>query len=73
MKTLILLLLTLYQNIISPLLYQLLGQRSLCRYEITCSAYAKQVIQKHGILTGSKLAITRIFRCQPFINTYANL
>ncbi len=52
MKTLVLFLLTGYQNIISPLLHQLLGQRTMCRYEVTCSAYAKEVISKYGILTG---------------------
>lgn len=55
-----------YQAIISPLLHQLLGIKAGCRFEETCSQYAKRVINKYGILYGSQLALKRILRCQPF-------
>lgn len=71
MKTLILFLLTGYKLIISPLLHQLLGQQSMCRYEVSCSEYAKNVIKKHGVIKGSKLAISRLLSCQPFTKHYA--
>ena len=37
-----------------------------CRFVPTCSAYAKEAIQKYGALKGSALALWRILRCNPF-------
>ena len=37
-----------------------------CKYEPTCSEYAKQAIEKYGALKGSFLALKRILRCNPF-------
>lgn len=37
-----------------------------CKYEPTCSEYAKQAIQKYGAKKGSILAIKRILKCNPF-------
>ena len=37
-----------------------------CKYEPTCSEYAKQAIQKYGTKKGSVLAVKRILRCNPF-------
>ena len=33
---------------------------------LTCSEYAKQAIDKYGIIKGNILAIYRIIRCNPF-------
>ncbi|RUO81026.1 membrane protein insertion efficiency factor YidD [Idiomarina tyrosinivorans] len=49
----------LYQWLISPLL----GPR--CRFYPSCSHYAVEAIETHGILRGSKLAVTRIAKCHP--------
>lgn len=38
-----------------------------CRYTPTCSQYAIEAIQVHGIIKGSLLAIWRIMRCNPFV------
>jgi len=75
MKTLLLYILTAYKVIFSPLIRQLLGQNSMCRYEVSCSRYAKQAITKYGVWKGSKMALMRFLSCQPFINTksYANI
>jgi len=73
MKRLVLLLLSGYKTIISPLLHQLLGQKSMCRYEISCSEYAQEVISKHGIIKGGSLALSRLLSCQPFSKFYANI
>ena len=37
-----------------------------CRYTPTCSAYALEALQKHGLLKGSWLAFKRILRCAPW-------
>lgn len=50
-----------YQVMISPLLGP-----SKCRYIPTCSEYAREALQKHGILKGSRLSIKRILRCAPW-------
>lgn len=68
MKTFLILILTVYQKIVSPLLHQLLGQASGCRYEKSCSAFAKDSITKHGVLKGGKMSLVRLFSCQPFIS-----
>ncbi len=37
-----------------------------CRYQPTCSEYAKQSIKEHGVSKGIFLAISRISRCHPW-------
>lgn len=49
-----------YQLFISPL------TPANCRFQPTCSHYAKEAIQKHGFLKGGKLALKRIFSCHPW-------
>ena len=50
----------LYQKLISPLL------GPSCRFQPTCSSYAKTCLSTHGPLRGSWLAVKRIARCHPF-------
>tara|TARA_R110001592_G_scaffold363221_4_gene681823 strand:- start:9745 stop:10005 length:261 start_codon:yes stop_codon:yes gene_type:complete len=50
----------LYQWIISPLL------PTSCRYTPTCSQYAIEAFQQHGLFKGWLLAIKRIGRCHPW-------
>jgi len=49
-----------YQTLISPL------TPATCRYQPTCSHYAKDALEKHGLFKGGKLAIKRIFSCHPW-------
>jgi putative membrane protein insertion efficiency factor len=49
-----------YQRRISPLF----GPK--CRYYPTCSVYALEALEVHGLLKGSWLAIRRLMRCNIF-------
>ncbi|MCH9659945.1 MAG: membrane protein insertion efficiency factor YidD [Bacteroidetes bacterium] len=53
-------LIRIYQRGISPIF------PSTCRYQPTCSHYAVEALQSHGLLKGSRLAIKRIFSCHPW-------
>ncbi len=37
-----------------------------CKYYPTCSEYAKQAIQKYGVIKGIVLGMKRILKCNPF-------
>lgn len=37
-----------------------------CRFQPTCSEYARQAILKHGPIRGTALALWRILRCNPW-------
>jgi len=50
----------LYQRLISPALPR------RCKYEPTCSLYARQAIGEYGILRGLVLAGWRLLRCNPW-------
>ncbi len=59
MKNLIIKAIRFYQRKISPLF----GPQ--CRYYPTCSQYAVEAVEKHGVIKGSLLAIARLLRCNP--------
>ena len=37
-----------------------------CRYQPSCSAYALEALDRHGIGRGSWLTLTRLCRCHPW-------
>jgi putative membrane protein insertion efficiency factor len=37
-----------------------------CRFEPSCSHYASEAIERHGVIHGVRLAVWRILRCHPF-------
>ena len=49
-----------YRRFVSPML------PPSCRYWPSCSEYALQAIQKHGVLKGGLLGAWRIIRCNPW-------
>ena len=63
MRALMIGLVRLYQRLVSPLLNLVAGPR--CRFHPTCSAYAVQALERHGVVRGSVLAARRIVRCHP--------
>lgn len=60
MKSILIILIKIYQKTISPFL-----PRS-CRYYPSCSEYAVDALMKHGVVKGSLRAIWRILRCNPW-------
>jgi uncharacterized protein len=60
MKTVLLILIRIYQLTLSSFM----GRG--CRFLPTCSEYATEAIEKHGVWRGGKLAVRRISRCHPW-------
>lgn len=60
LATPVILIIKLYQIIISPLL------GSNCRYQPTCSQYSVQALEQWGIFYGLFLSLKRIVRCHPW-------
>ena len=48
-----------YQRWLSPLI------GVSCRFEPSCSEYARQALEKHGVARGMRLTVRRLIRCQP--------
>ncbi|MGH8120525.1 MAG: membrane protein insertion efficiency factor YidD [Gammaproteobacteria bacterium] len=49
-----------YRYFISPLL------GPCCRFYPSCSRYAEEAIEKHGLWRGGSMAIRRICSCHPY-------
>ena len=57
----VLLLIRLYQLLISPAL-----PANTCRFYPSCSHYGYQAVYKYGAIKGTLMAIWRVLRCNPF-------
>jgi uncharacterized protein len=55
----LILLIKAYRLMLSPIL----GPH--CRFQPTCSAYAIEALERHGLLKGGWLAMKRLARCHP--------
>jgi len=60
MKQVLLVLIKCYQLCLSPFFG---GQ---CRFYPSCSAYAAEAIDTHGVVRGTWLALRRLLRCHPW-------
>ena len=60
MRSLLIGIIKLYQYLLSPLF----GQN--CRFHPTCSQYAVEAINEHGVFKGGYLSMRRILKCHPF-------
>ena len=52
-----------YRAAVSPLIHAINGPA--CRYEPSCSVYARQAIAEYGIVRGGAMALWRVARCNP--------
>jgi putative membrane protein insertion efficiency factor len=59
-KTAALQVLRAYKRVISPMFMP------ACRYVPTCSEYAMEAVDTHGVVRGGLLAFGRVLRCHPF-------
>ena len=48
-----------YQRAVSP------GLGNVCRYQPSCSSYAREAIERYGTAKGCWLAARRLLRCTP--------
>ncbi len=60
MKRLLIFLIKFYQHQVSPIL------PPTCKFQPSCSQYALEAIELHGVVRGTFLALLRILRCNPF-------
>lgn len=49
----------LYQRLLSPY------SAGACRFSPSCSQYAREAIERHGVARGAWLAARRLLRCHP--------
>ncbi|MGI6668246.1 MAG: membrane protein insertion efficiency factor YidD [Acetivibrionales bacterium] len=61
LKKILIYIIRLYQKYISPL-----KRQKSCRFYPTCSQYAIDALEKHGVIKGCLLSIKRLLRCHPF-------
>jgi putative membrane protein insertion efficiency factor len=59
-KLVVLQMLRVYKWAISPLL------PPACRFVPTCSEYAAEAVERHGVVRGGSKALIRLLRCHPF-------
>ena len=64
MKKLLVFLLKVYKNVISPFLEALFGKA--CRFTPTCSQYTIEALEKYGVARGLYLGIKRLSKCHPW-------
>jgi putative membrane protein insertion efficiency factor len=57
-----------YQKTISPDhgILKVFFPYGYCKYNPTCSDYAKQTIMKHGAILGGLKALWRVLKCNPW-------
>jgi len=66
MTSLLLILIRIYQLVVSPALRVICGSGCGCRYEPSCSFYFAEALRTHGFHKGLSLGVGRIFRCHPW-------
>ena len=60
MKKILIVLIRLYQLCVSPFFGR------CCRFAPSCSEYAQEALEKHGLLKGIWLILKRLLKCGPW-------
>jgi len=60
MRKILILIIRAYQYLLSPLM------GPSCRFYPSCSCYAQEALEHHGVLKGGWLALRRLLRCHPW-------
>jgi putative membrane protein insertion efficiency factor len=60
LKSIMLLVIRLYQKVISPIL------PAACRFYPSCSEYSRESIMRFGAARGAWLTMLRLLKCHPF-------
>jgi uncharacterized protein len=60
MRKILILIIRAYQYLLSPLL------GPSCRFYPSCSCYAQEALERHGVIKGGWLALRRLLRCHPW-------
>jgi uncharacterized protein len=55
----------LYRQTLSPVLPAVFGPACGCRFHPTCAVYAAQAVRERGALLGAWLALCRLLKCHP--------
>lgn len=55
-----------YQRLLSPVKMAIFGPPGACRFSPSCSEYAAEALQTHGLLRGAALSARRLCRCHPW-------
>ena len=58
--------LAVYRTTVSPVIHALNHNRPACRFEPSCSEYARDAIAEYGVVRGGAMAIWRVARCNPW-------
>lgn len=59
-KYLFILLIKIYRIFVSPIF------PPSCRHEPSCSVYAMEAFEKHGVFKGMYFSVKRVLKCNPF-------
>ena len=66
LSRMVLILIRAYQAGISPMKNAFFGVAVTCRFQPTCSTYAMEAIDRHGLVCGGAMSVRRICRCHPW-------
>ena len=66
MRMICMLMIGVYRYILSPLKVYIIGGNNCCRYEPSCSLYAKEAFRELPLGKAFVLTLMRILRCGPW-------
>jgi uncharacterized protein len=68
LKNLVIKIIQLYQKTVSfdHGFFKFFYPNGFCRFKPTCSEYAIDAVETHGIIKGGFLSVWRVMRCNPF-------